>query len=53
MNVDVIHSNYGLEPMDTSGYTGQPAEVGGSGAVATFDDAEKERRYQEFKAKHK
>lgn len=29
MNVDVIRSNFGVEPMDTSGYQNQPAAVGG------------------------
>lgn len=30
MNVDVIRSNFGVEPMDTSGYQNQPAAVGGA-----------------------
>lgn len=37
MNLDVIRSNYGLEPLDTSGYQSQPAAVGGSGK-STVDD---------------
>ena len=54
MNVDVIRQNYGKEPMETGGYSSQPAAVGqGSSTVAPFDDAEKERRYQEFKKSHK
>ncbi len=55
MNVDVIRQNYGKEPMETGGYSQQPAAIGqGSGStVAPFDDAEKELRYQEFKKNHK
>lgn len=42
MNVDGIRANYGMEPMDTSGYRAQPAAVGGaqdlqSAAAQTFD----------------
>jgi hypothetical protein len=53
LNVDTIRKNYGLDSMDTTGYSSQPAAVGRSGVVAPFNDAEKERRYQEFKANHK
>lgn len=28
MNLDVIRGNYGLEPLDTAGYTNQPAAIG-------------------------
>lgn len=35
MNVEVIRSNFGVEPMDTAGYTNQPATVGGGPAVGT------------------
>lgn len=30
MNVDGIRSNYGHDPIDTSGYTSQPAAIGGA-----------------------
>lgn len=54
MNVDVIRQNYGKEPLETGGYSSQQPAVGqGGGTVAPFDDAEKERRYQEFKKSHK
>ncbi len=54
MNVDVIRQNYGKEPLETEGYANQPAAIGqGGGSVAPFNDAEKERRYQEWKKSHK
>jgi hypothetical protein len=33
MNVDVIRSNYGIDPMDVSGYQNQPSAVGNTGAA--------------------
>lgn len=46
MRVDSIRNEYRAEPLDASAYAAQPAAIGGGGF-----DAEKERRYQEFKAK--
>lgn len=54
MNIDVIRQNYGQDPLPTQGYEAPPAAVGqGSSAVAPFNDPDKERRYQEWKSKHK
>ena len=55
MNVDVIRQNYGKDPLPTEGYQQQPPAVGlgGSQPVAPFNDAEKERRYQEWRKQHK
>jgi len=36
MNVDTIHSNYGLDPMDVSGYKNQPAAVGSTSSQGAF-----------------
>lgn len=49
MNVDGIRANYGRDPADTSGYENQPSALGPK--TAAYGDAEKERRYQEWKAK--
>lgn len=51
MNIDAIRSNYNADPMDVSGYQAQPAAVGGPqpSVAKPYDDAEKERRYQEWK----
>jgi len=48
MNVDGIRANYGRDPADTSAYENQPAALGPK--TAAYSDAEKERRYQEWKA---
>lgn len=40
MNVDSIRGNFGLEPMDTTGYSSQPAAVGGAGPAKISSDAE-------------
>lgn len=32
MNVDNIRANFGVDPMDTTGYSNQPAAVGGGGS---------------------
>ena len=53
LEVDVIRKNYGVDPLETSGFTDQPAAVGAGQGIAPFTDAEKERRYQEFKKSHK
>ena len=50
LRVDSIRNEYGASPLDPTGYEQQPAAVGKAGA---FGDAEKERRYQEWKAKQK
>ncbi|CAB4171419.1 hypothetical protein UFOVP1095_37 [uncultured Caudovirales phage] len=54
MNIDAIRSNYGAAPMDVSGYERQPAAVGSPKAAtpSSYSDAEKERRYQEWKKKN-
>ena len=51
MNIDAIRSNYNADPMDVSGYQAQPAAVGGlqPSVAKPYDNAEKERRYQEWK----
>lgn len=48
LRVDSVRAEYGHEPLDASSYSKQPAAVGGA-----YSDAEKERRYQEWKAKQK
>jgi hypothetical protein len=53
LEVDTVRRNYGLDPMEMSGFTDQPAAVGAGQGVAPFSDAEKEQRYQEFKKSHK
>ena len=50
LRVDSIRNEYGAEPLDASGYEKQPAAVGTAGA---YGDSEKERRYQEWKARQK
>lgn len=55
LNVDTLRKNWSQEPFDFSGYEQQPAAIGAptapaaGGTVAPFADAEKERRYQEWK----
>ncbi len=49
MNVDGIRANYGRDPADTSGYEAQAPAIGTQ--AGAYSDAEKERRYQEYKAK--
>lgn len=46
LNVENVRANYGKPELDTSRYENQGAAIG-----AAYSDAEKERRYQEFKAK--
>ena len=44
MNIDVIRSNYGAGPMDTSGYTNQPASVGANrGAAGSWDGTDRRK----------
>lgn len=50
--VDVVRMNYGHDPMDTSAFSNVPAAVGSRSSGLSFD-ADKERRYQEWKAKRK
>lgn len=47
MNIDAIRTNFGVDPMDTQKYSDQAPAVGVP--TGTFD-AEKEKRYQEWKA---
>jgi hypothetical protein len=47
LKVDQIRGNYSVPPLETSQYETQPSAVGGG----SFGDAEKEKRYQEWKAK--
>lgn len=37
MNIDSIRSNFGVEPMDVSGYRNQPAAVGGGAKGSNID----------------
>ena len=64
LNVDTIRNNYGAPPLDLSGRTdvaptlGAPSAPRGSPRPAVvpdgpYSDAEKERRYQEFKDRQK
>ena len=47
MNVEAIRSNFGVDSMDTSGYSNQAPAVGGNSAPSF--DAGKEARYQAWK----
>jgi hypothetical protein len=48
LNVENVRANYGKPELDTSRYENQGAAIGGA-----YSDAEKERRYQQFKAGQK
>lgn len=49
-NINTIRQEYHKGPMDFSQYESQPAAVGqGSPASGSFSDADKEKRYQEWK----
>lgn len=49
MNVENIRNNYNQPSLDTTGYETQPAALNGGGSG--YQDAEKEARYQAWKAK--
>lgn len=54
LKVDQIRANYGNEPLDVSGFTNVAPAVGATGgAGGSWDDPDKEKRYQEWKAKQK
>lgn len=48
LNIETLRSNFGQPPLDTSGQTNVAPAVGGGGKAY---DADKERRYQEWKAR--